>query len=50
MTNEIERTEAKIAEVKAKLAAADKASVAYYRAVLRGWEAYLKKLKGEASR
>jgi hypothetical protein len=46
---EIERTRAKIAEVKAKLAAAEPMSVEYYRRVLRGWEAYLAKITKEAA-
>jgi len=41
---ELERIEAKIIEVKAKLAAAEPMSIEYYRRVLRGWEVYRQKL------
>lgn len=44
MNPEIDRAKQKIAEIKAKLAAADAASAGYYRTVLRGWEQYLRKL------
>lgn len=50
MTNpDIARAKQKIAEIKAKLAAAtDAESVGHYQRVLRGWEQYLRKLEAES--
>jgi hypothetical protein len=44
---DIERTQATIARVEAKLASADEGSKEFYRLCLVGWRAWLKRLEAE---